>query len=362
MMFRKCIDCGIYRRSKATKQTSIAADDASTSSEENDFGLIRRPSHRPSATTERFALEIVGALGLSALANDVNSFCVVSKVANDGKSTVLHRTKTIPNDTAPIWTLKTKSICFVELDKAHPAERIRIELCRKVVGIPGINANSVIGTVELTYSIFLANGDSKRREYPVCPEKNPGILLALRFRKATTQDWNIFQELQAGQYKTSIEEDGSFIDAESLNQRSPTCRLLQRLSIHQRGHDNAGDVDFQHVSQKGIVGNYTTVVENNTSHKAYRVWPFPDPDNVDETTYMTKAQIQQVAKEPSRMWVEAAAGAADNYGSIFLEVLGCDNLPNMVRVRFNHQMLSRCHESYNHRGFLRWLLSRTQNL
>ena len=334
MVFRKCIDCGISRRSKPPKQNSIADDDASTSSDEDDYGLIRRPSHRPSATTERFVLEIVGALGLSAFVNDLNSFCVISKVATDGKTTVLHRTKTIPNDTAPIWTLKTKSICFVELDKGQPAERIRIELCRKVVGIPGINSKSVLGAVELTYSIFLTNGDSKRREYPVCPEKSPGVLLALRFRKASLQDWNMFQELQAGQHTTLIEEDGSSIDAERLNDRSPTSRLLQRLSVHQQqGHDHAGDVDFQHVSQKGIIGNSTTVIENNTHHKAYRVWPFPDPDDVEGTTYMTKEQMQGAAKQPSRMWVEAAGGAADNYGSIFLEVIGCDNLPNMVRTR-----------------------------
>ena len=349
MMFRSCIDCGLFRRSKPPKLTSIAADDASTSSDDEDFGLIRRPSNRPSATTERFVLEIVGALGLSTLANDVNSFCVISKVATDGKSTVLHRTKTIPNDTAPIWTLKTKSICFVELDKAHPAERIRIELCRKVVGIPGINSKSVLGALELTYSIFLTNGDSKRREYPVCPEKSPGVLLALRFRKASIEDWNLFQELQAGQHYIPIEEDGSFIDAESLNQRTPTGRLLQRLSIYQRRHDHAGDVEFEHVSQKGILGNYTTVIENNKSHKAYRVWPFPDPDNVDGTTYMTKAQIQRAAKQPSRMWVEAAGGATDNYGSIFLEVLGCDNLPNMVRTRGNRRKLAQYRVSDNHR-------------
>lgn len=45
---------------------------------------------------------------------------------------------------------------------------------------------------------------------------------------------------------------------------------------------------------------------------------------------MTKAKLQQTAMEPSRAWVEAAGGEADNYGSVFLEILGCDNLPNMV--------------------------------
>ncbi len=332
-MFRKCTGCGIRHRNQEPKRRQTS-DDVGCSSDEDDLGSIRRRSDLPKTSTrERFVLEIVGALGLSALANDVDSFCVISKVATDGKVTVLHRTKTIASDTAPIWTLKTNSICFIELDKSQTGERIRIELCRKVIGIPGINSKSIIGAVELTYSILLANGDSNRREYPVSPEQYPGILLALRFRKATPPDWNTFQELQAGQYKNGIKEHGNLVDAKhpSTENRS----ILSFPTFHREGQDHAGDVDFEHVSQKGLLGNYTTVVEDNTCQKAYRVWPFPDPENLKETTFMTKAKIRQVAMEPSRMWVEAAGGEADNYGSIFLEVLGCDNLPNMVGAQLN---------------------------
>lgn len=307
-MFRHC---GGFGRRESHAKGSDDGNSSSDDDEEEDYGMHRRREQdltssnhdTTTSTTSRFLLEIVGAMGLSTLGDDVDSFCVVSKVqASDNKKSVIHRTKTIPNDTAPIWTLKTKSICFVELDKkSQPGEKIQIELCRKSVGIPGIMATDVIGTVELTYPILLANGDSNRREYPVMSEQHLGIVLALRFRKATPQDWTTFQELHLG-------GNGS-----STRPRA----------------DHAGDVDFEFVSSKGIIGNHTTVVENNTSQKAYRVWPFPDPDNPKDTTYMTKSKIQQISMEPSRSWVEAAGGATDNYGSIFLEILGCDDLPNM---------------------------------
>jgi hypothetical protein len=312
-MFRQCGGFGDRH------QRNPGSDDGGgSSSDEEDYGLLRRRGQdltTSNDTTERFLLEMVGALGLSTLADDVDSFCVVSKVFKDGNSTVIHRTKTIPNDTAPIWTLKTKSICCVELDKSQPSETIRVELCRKSVGIPGLMNKSVIGTIDLAYSILLANGDSTRHEYPVALEQYPGILLALRFRKATPEDWTTFQEL--------IKKSTNFIDLGNH---------VSSTSNRPKG-DHAGDVDFAFVSSKGIIGNSTTVMENNTSQKAYRVWPFPDPDNPKDTTYMTKSKIQQVAMEPSRSWVEAAGGAADNFGSIFLEILGCDDLPNMVGKR-----------------------------
>jgi hypothetical protein len=310
-MFRHC---GGFRRRKSGYQE----DDDSTSSSE--YGLDRASGGGDDASlkessTETFVLEVVSALGIHALAEDVDSFCTIAKVSSSGTSTVIHRTKTIPHDTAPIWTLKTKSTCLVEMCKAIPTEQLRIELCHRTLGIPGVNDIEVIGTVTLNYSTLLANGDSARREYHVAKEKYPGILLALRFRKASLDDCKIYSELQNDQNKEILPETFAVI-----------TEVLQKSSRE----DGAGDIDFEHVTTKSLVGNCTTVVENGAKQKAYRVWPFPDPDNPKETTFMTKTKIHQAAMEPSRNWVEASSGTADNYGSVFLEVIGCNDLPNMV--------------------------------
>jgi hypothetical protein len=171
----------------------------------------------------------------------------------------------------------------------------------------------IVGSVNLNYSTLLANGDSARREYPVAPDKYPGILLALRFRKASQQDCRNFQELQVN---NNLLGQSIAIITEGLQKASPA--------------DHAGDIDFDHMESKAGLGNHTTIIKNGAEVKACRVWPFPDPDNPEETTYMTKAGIQQAAMQPSRNWVEAASGASSNYGSVFLEIIGCDDLPNRV--------------------------------
>jgi hypothetical protein len=59
---------------------------------------------------------------------------------------------------------------------------------------------------------------------------------------------------------------------------------------------------------------------------AYRVFPSPDPSDQENTTFMTSKQMERFLYEPSREWVEAGWG---DYGEAYLEILGCDNLPNL---------------------------------
>jgi hypothetical protein len=73
-----------------------------------------------------------------------------------------------------------------------------------------------------------------------------------------------------------------------------------------------------------------TVVIDNKKQREHRVWPFPDPQNVEGTTFLTKEQLHASAKQPSKQWVEAGGYKYGDYGTVHLEILGCDDLPNMV--------------------------------
>ena len=57
----------------------------------------------------------------------------------------------------------------------------------------------------------------------------------------------------------------------------------------------------------------------------YKVLPAPDPEDVENTKYMTKDEIREVATKPSKVWVDAGSGTL---GYIFVEVIGCDELKN----------------------------------
>ena len=44
---------------------------------------------------------------------------------------------------------------------------------------------------------------------------------------------------------------------------------------------------------------------------------------------MTKEDIYEESMQPTKHWVEAGSGGRERVGRVYLEVLGCDSLPNM---------------------------------
>jgi hypothetical protein len=54
--------------------------------------------------------------------------------------------------------------------------------------------------------------------------------------------------------------------------------------------------------------------------------PTPDPLRPEQTTWMTKKEIEAETLKDSRNWVDAGTGSL---GRVFVEILGCDDLPNM---------------------------------
>jgi hypothetical protein len=57
-----------------------------------------------------------------------------------------------------------------------------------------------------------------------------------------------------------------------------------------------------------------------------RVKPEPDPERVEETKWMTEEQIEIESEKPSTRWTETGSGSL---GRLYVEVLGCDKLPNL---------------------------------
>uniref|UniRef100_A0A7S3P546 C2 domain-containing protein n=1 Tax=Amphora coffeiformis TaxID=265554 RepID=A0A7S3P546_9STRA len=61
-----------------------------------------------------------------------------------------------------------------------------------------------------------------------------------------------------------------------------------------------------------------------------RVMPEPDPDRPEEETmWMTSEQIQDEALKDSTNWIQAGSG---ELGTLYFELIGCDNLPDMDSV------------------------------
>ena len=71
---------------------------------------------------------------------------------------------------------------------------------------------------------------------------------------------------------------------------------------------------------------------NNNKNKLIKIKPYPDSENIKSTTKLNKNQIEYQTLLPSKRWIEA--GDSDLGMMIYLEILKCDNLPNMDSGHF----------------------------
>ena len=70
--------------------------------------------------------------------------------------------------------------------------------------------------------------------------------------------------------------------------------------------------------------NFFSTVNIVTPPK-YRVRSYPDPTREEETSWMTKGEIDAEYMRRSTNWIESGSGSL---GRIFVEFLACDNIPN----------------------------------
>lgn len=79
---------------------------------------------------------------------------------------------------------------------------------------------------------------------------------------------------------------------------------------------------FTQESQQGVL--LSSVVHHRQVE--YRAKPFADPERKSETTWLTEKEIDFESQQSSKHWIEAGTGSL---GKVFVEVLGCSNLPNL---------------------------------
>eukprot|EP00977_Amphora_coffeiformis_P009088 scaffold2069_cov187-Amphora_coffeaeformis.AAC.5 len=79
---------------------------------------------------------------------------------------------------------------------------------------------------------------------------------------------------------------------------------------------------------KGLSSAFTSksYFDKDAGTKKIKTKPHPDPDRVEETSYMSAVDIKRETMAPSKEWVEAGSG---NLGKLYLEILCCEDLPNV---------------------------------
>jgi C2 domain len=335
-------------------------------------------------------MEIVGAMCLETKQRrKVDPYCTVRVYDREKQDFVMvHRTDTIPNDGNPIWTAKSKSLCLIEIpepsnlgnnqsnsasaditpvgsaldaDDSENSDCVMIDIIHgnsqfDVISTPIlglVSATPVLGSlapttilqqrlgrVRVTFSEILQCCNAlhtqaaialDRLEYPIkTATGTTGLLetatLALRFRFATEHDLLFLRKLSQSHAAVRESTNSSAENSSSIVANLSTA--LWQPSCDDRRV--AADINFRHVKTKALALSYKKTDAGGIER--FRVIPYPDPDRPDITTWMSAAEMERTAYEPSSKWVSAGGGTL---GAVFLEILGCDNLPQMDVTNFS---------------------------
>ena len=238
--------------------------------------------------------EIVSAKGLP-IADLLSSdpYVVVSM-----NGVTIHKTSVIKKTLNPVWTLHTGSLFLIRMP---PEEFFAASggILFKIKDYDSMSSSDTLGSVKVPL-VDAIDGKGQRKAYKVIgkdPSADAGTLF-LRFRPATQDEINFLSSYEP-------KERGVFADETYLGP-----------GIH---GDTAG---LKQYTKKGT--------EKEVLHRAK---PFPDPARPQfETEWMTRENLHEEALKPSKTWIEAGSG---NLGKLYVEVIGCDDLPNMDKMNLN---------------------------
>ena len=264
---------------------------------------------------------------------------------------VIHKTKKGAGKN-PIWSISTNSLFLLHTtprELAHDDLQISVWFKRKdalnltvietgFLGKAILNGKNILSHCdEECFTVDLH--DDRRGSLPEEESCGRGSL-TVRFRLATPAD-------EAFVNWTNQIQDPAIFQLQSSSARKEVFKLLHsppRLASpsSSRNDDTSPDnrpiVKF--VTEKDetkVAGasfvqaisdafSHKTLFDQSTGAPKYRVKPHPDPSRVEDTTYMTAGELNDEYVKPSREWIEAGSGTL---GKIFVEVLRCDDLPNV---------------------------------
>jgi hypothetical protein len=216
----------------------------------------------------------------------------------------IHQTDYRSKTLNPVWTLKTGSLFILNVE----SRRFFIEEGVKFVvkDFDKIGSDEVLGICKVDPKVFYkANGE--RMEFKLIPPRKPnagsrdggesstGGTLAIRCRRATQYDQKFMADFSKQQKKNAK-------GVASYNAPEADTSVFKTLTTKVKKRDSSGDI-------------------------LYKTRPFPDPKlPPGHTEWMTKEDLQEAVLKPSHQWVDIGEGSL---GKVYLEILGCDGLPNM---------------------------------
>jgi hypothetical protein len=276
---------------------------------------------------------------------------------------VIHQTKSaVKRGKNPIWTISRRSIFLLQgtpLEFAEQGAALQVSFWTKRKDPLQLTTleTSFVGKAEISCSRILANcneellevdlgdtnGNAAQGDYAKTATVPRGTL-EVRFRLATPSDQHFLtsQERPLGLLK-QMSTTANLASArlaptatgEATTARAHTAPVtpppsaafvpppVAKLITEADEAQVAGTTFVNAISSAFVSKNY---FDSTSGQEKVRVKPHPDPDRVDQTTYMTRQEMAAETQKPSQQWVSAGTG---DLGKLYVEILSCSGLPNV---------------------------------
>jgi len=258
----------------------------------------------------------------------------------------IHETSVLSNTSIAIYTVLTD--CFGLFEKTPADLRNNYKCIRfRVKDADTFGKDDSIGHVDIpiedllggmldeerrTFKINLEGGLAKIDDSVEEKSKVLGVMayttLAMRFRVATDEDKEFMDIISKNNRKAFTSYGDRFLKALKLDKK-------KQLTIHSEKKTKVSKFksEKQRISYNDAINTRrkqqkqfsVTDLERKDGVITHEVYPSP-PQRLNIHKYLTSDEIYSESLKPSYAWEDAGTGSA---GIIFLEVLGCDKLPNL---------------------------------
>lgn len=264
--------------------------------------------------------------------DEVAPFCIV-KLGHD----IIHKTKkSEQRGSNPVWTVSTHSLFLFEttpLDLAGQNLHFSLWFKRKdPLRLTTIDT-CFLGKASIPSSDLLSQLNEERIEVDLLDEggKSTTGKLTVRFRVAAPSDEAFLRYLQdplgfTVENQVEANDKCSVVNERTLVAESamPTSSKPPAPLVTETDETQVAGANFV----KSISAAFTSrsYFDRDLGETKVLVKPFPDPDRVADTTYLSPTAIKEETMKPSKQWIEAGSGTL---GKLYLEILSCKGLPNV---------------------------------
>jgi hypothetical protein len=319
---------------------------------------------------EQILADIIGATNLvhptDPKQNEkLHPFAVI-KLHEKGRSVILRRTKREKDTNNPIWCVHHRSLFLIEgvsrqeeIESEYTPTVLEIEIRHKdalnpmkstILGVAYISMTTVwksCNEERLEFDLMPASGssDSSLRNATASsiqnfcvrssPDDTNNSKVSIRFRVATEFDLEFMgkmNKLERKEERSSRFWFGGIVKKfEEHDSDDEDDEIFQRTSAQLITEANEKAVSMKNV-RNFMNHSFRKVEKGKDGVKRMRVKPYPDPTRKEETMYLSKGEIEAEMYKPSTNWTEAGyagRGDSNSLGTVYLEILKCQDLPNM---------------------------------